>query len=137
MRFRILFMLMTIATLTVACSTNTENLVNEPEEGGENTPPIEQVSYANDVQPIFNGTCTNCHGGSGGVNLTSFTALMSSVGNNYGNNVVVAGDADASGLVDKIEPNPQHGNRMPTNGSLTNTEIQTIRTWINEGALNN
>ena len=62
---------------------------------------------------------------------------MSSVGNNYGDNVVVAGNADASGLVDKIEPNPQHGSRMPTNGSLTNSEIQTIRTWINEGALNN
>lgn len=131
-------LLILFGIMFASCSTNTENLTVEPDNGGENNPPIiEQVSYASNVQPIFNASCTNCHGGSGGVNLTSFSALMGSVGNNYGDNVIVAGNADASGLVDKIEPNPQHGSRMPTNGSLTNTEIQTIRTWINEGALNN
>ena len=62
---------------------------------------------------------------------------MNSVGNNYGSNLVVAGNADESGLVDKIEPNPDHGSRMPIGGTLTNSEIQTIRTWINEGAKNN
>ncbi len=122
--------------LGIACSTNTENLVVAP-ENGEEEELIENVSYASDVQPIFNRSCAGCHGASGGVGLTSYSALMSSVGNNYGNNVVVPGNADASGLVDKIEPNPQHGSRMPTNGSLTITEIQTIRAWINEGAQNN
>ncbi len=93
-----------------------------------------QVDYATQVQPIFNSNCTSCHGSNGGVDLRSFSALMSSVGNNYGTNVVVPGDPDASGLVDKIEPSPQFGNRMPTGGQLNQTEIDMIRLWISEGA---
>ncbi len=93
-----------------------------------------QVDYATQVQPIFNSNCTSCHGSNGGVDLRSFSALMSSVGNNYGTNVVVPGDPDASGLVDKIEPSPQFGNRMPTGGQLNQTEIDMISLWISEGA---
>lgn len=93
-----------------------------------------QVDYATEIQPIFNANCTSCHGGNGGVNLRSYTALMSSVGNNYGSNVVVPGNPDGSGLVDKIEPSPQFGNRMPTGGQLQQSEINLIRTWIAEGA---
>lgn len=98
------------------------------------TPTIAQVDYASEIQPIFNANCTSCHGGNGGVNLQSYTALMSSVGNNYGSNVVVPGDPDASGLVDKIEPNPQFGNRMPNSSGLAQSEIDLIRQWIAEGA---
>jgi mono/diheme cytochrome c family protein len=135
MNKKLVMYLFFIAVAGFSCTEKTENLVLAP--GGETNEPVEAVSFTNDVQPIFNGTCTNCHGGSGGVSLTSYAALMNSVGNNYGENVVVPGNADASGLVDKIEPNPQHGNRMPTGGALSPVEIQTIRTWINEGALNN
>lgn len=126
-----------LVAIGLACSENTENLVAAPDDDNNGNEPTEAISYQSDVQPIFNSNCTSCHGSSGNVRLTSFSALMSSVGTNYGNNVVVAGDADASGLVDKIEPNPQHGTRMPIGGTLTTTEIQTIRTWINEGAANN
>ena len=131
-----LLYLLSALLISLACTTNTENLLG-PEEEEEGDDPITQVSYASSVQPIFNNNCTSCHGSFGGVNLTSFSALMNSVGTNYGTRLVVAGDANASGLVDKIEPNPDHGARMPTNGTLTNTEIQTIRTWINQGANNN
>lgn len=121
----------------LACTSNTEDLVSAPNEGEEENP-ITEVSYTNDVQPIFNGTCTGCHGSSGGVNLTSFSKLMGSNGNNYGDDLVVPNNADESGLVDKLEPSPDHGSRMPIGGSpLTSTQIQTIRTWINEGASNN
>ncbi|MFV1883809.1 MAG: c-type cytochrome [Balneola sp.] len=120
----------------LACTTNTEDLVPDPDDGGGENPPVE-VSYASSVQPIFNGSCTGCHGNSGNVNLSSYSALMNSVGANYGNTLVVSGDANASGLVDKIEPNPAHGSRMPIGGALSPTQIQTIRTWINQGAKNN
>lgn len=100
--------------------------------------PTEPVSFSADIQPIFNASCTNCHGNNGGVNLTSYQSLMSSTGNFYGNNVVVPGNAEASGLIDKLEPNPQNGNRMPPpNGAISGDNINKIRAWINEGALNN
>lgn len=98
------------------------------------TPTLAQVDYNTQIQTIFNSNCTTCHGSNGGVDLRSFSALMSSVGNNYGTNVVVPGDPDASGIVDKIEPNPQFGNRMPTGGQLSQGEIDLIRQWISEGA---
>ncbi len=130
-----LLMLVSLITAGLACSDNTENLITGPDDGGDE--PAGEVSYSSDVQPIFNGSCTSCHGSSGNVSLSSYSALINSVGNNYGSNLVVAGNAAGSGLVDKIEPNPDHGSRMPVGGSLTNSEIQTIRTWINEGAKNN
>jgi mono/diheme cytochrome c family protein len=98
------------------------------------SPLLAQVDYNTEIQPIFNASCTSCHGNNGGVSLTSYAALMGSVGNNYGSNLVVAGNPDASGLVDKIEPDPQHGNRMPVGGQLSSDQINLIRQWITEGA---
>lgn len=115
--------------LSANCLTNVEDNTGEV--------PDEPVSYASDIQPIFNARCTVCHGNSGGVNLSSYQALMNSNGNFYGTNVVVPGDAAASGLVDKLEPNPQFGSRMPQGSSLSGNDIEKIRAWINEGALNN
>lgn len=67
--------------------------------------------------------------------MTSFSTLMSSVGSNYGSNIVVPGNPDGSGLVDKIEPSPQFGSRMPQGGPfLSQSDINLIRTWIAEGA---
>lgn len=130
-----LLLVLSMVIVGLSCTDNTENLVAAPDDGGND--PVGEVSYSNDVQPIFNGNCTSCHGSSGNVNVSSYSALMNSVGSNYGSNVVVRGDADASGLVDKLEPNPTHGSRMPIGGTLSTAQIQTIRAWINEGAQNN
>ncbi|HET8866157.1 MAG TPA: hypothetical protein VFM80_10710, partial [Gracilimonas sp.] len=32
-------------------------------------PPPEEISYAADIQQIFNSRCTSCHGGTSGVTL--------------------------------------------------------------------
>ena len=93
-----------------------------------------QVDYQTQIQPIFNDNCTSCHGGNGGVNLSSYNALMNSNGNNYGSNIVVPGDPNASGLVDKIEPNPQFGSRMPNANGIPQSDINLIRQLISEGA---
>lgn len=95
-----------------------------------------QVDYNEEIQPIFNANCTSCHGSSAqsGVNLTSYDATMSSVGTQYGQNIVVPGQPNNSPLVDKIEPSPQFGDRMPQGGALSEAQITLIRTWISEGA---
>jgi len=92
------------------------------------------VSYANEVQRIFNNRCTGCHGNDGGLTLTSYTTLMA--GGNSGP-AVIAGNADASLLVCRIEGNTC-GQQMPRGSDpLTATQITLIRNWINQGALNN
>ena len=98
-------------------------------------PAFAQVDYASQIQPIFNANCTSCHGVSSGLTLSSYGALIGSTGNQYGSDIIVAGDPDASGLVDKIEASPQFGSRMPQGRNpLSDEEIQLIRTWISEGA---
>lgn len=118
------------------CINNTEDIT-----GGIPISP-ETVSYIEDVQPIFNGSCGggNCHitSSTNGVNLSSHNAVINSVGSSYGTAIVVAGQPDQSPLVDKIEPRPDIGGRMPSGGgNLTPDEINTIRAWIEGGAENN
>lgn len=90
-----------------------------------------QVDYSSQLQPIFNQNCTNCHGSSGGLNLTSYAELMN--GGNSGA-VVKAADAANSLLVQRIE-----GTITPTMpkgaDALSDSNISLIKQWINEGAM--
>jgi mono/diheme cytochrome c family protein len=98
------------------------------------------VSFAEDVQPIFDSRCTGCHGegGNGGLDLRSpqsYANLVDAGSPNYGAKRVVPGDPDASVLVDKISGGGRYGSRMPPTGSaLSAAQISTIRTWVAEGA---
>lgn len=98
-------------------------------------PVTAQVDYESEVQPIFNTYCNSCHGsGQHGFNSSSYNGVISSTSSNYGGSYVVPGEPENSPLVDKIEPSPQFGSRMPSGGSLSDSEIAIIRTWIAEGA---
>ena len=94
---------------------------------------IENVSFKNDVQPIFERRCVKCHVGefpSEGLSMESYESLMSGSQNGQ---VIIAGDSSNSLLFEKIE-----SGEMPKRGShLTTEQIEIIRQWINEGALNN
>lgn len=100
------------------------------------------VSFAQDVQPIFTSSCggAGCHidEAMSGVELSNYQQVMSSIGVQYGEEIVIPGDADASPLVDKIEANPQFGERMPLNRPpLSGDEVALIRAWIDDGAEDN
>ena len=95
-----------------------------------------QIDYATQVQPIFDDKCTSCHyDGLSGVTLSSYRTTMNSVGEQYEMSIVTAGEPDNSPLIDKIEPDPEYGSRMPQTGTLTQAQIDTIRQWVAEGAL--
>ena len=92
-----------------------------------------QVDYNSQIQTIFNEKCTGCHGGSGGLTLSSYDELMK--GGNSGA-VIKAGDASNSLLIQRIEGSvtPQ----MPQGGdALSDSVISLIKKWINEGAAEN
>lgn len=100
------------------------------------------ISFAEDVQPIFTTSCGGaaCHidRRTSGVRLSTYQQVISSVGVQYGQEIVVPGDAEASPLMDKLRPSPAFGVRMPNGRApLSNEQIALIRVWINEGALNN
>jgi uncharacterized membrane protein len=91
------------------------------------------ISFSNDVLPIIQSRCVNCHGGQKveeGLVLKTYSDIIS--GSNNGP-VIVAGDAGNSLLIELITKL-----EMPKKGpKLTPPQIQLITDWVNQGALNN
>lgn len=107
--------------------------------GGNGT--TTQPTFTN-VQFVLNDNCggSGCHINerTSGVRLDSYSNVINSVGDQYDKNIVQPNEPDNSPIVDKIEPSPQFGDRMPLGGSaLSDDEITLIRDWINEGAQDN
>ncbi|MBF0294155.1 MAG: hypothetical protein HQL96_03120 [Magnetococcales bacterium] len=99
---------------------------------------VGRVSFAEDVFPILQYRCLECHkaGAPGvafsGLNLESYEGLMK--GTRYGP-VVVPGNAMVSNLNVLVEG--RAGIRMPHNRKrLTPCEIDILRNWVNQGAKN-
>lgn len=139
-------LLFSASLLLVACGGDGNSTGPDPEPEPEPEPePNRLVSFSEDIQPIFNGNCavSGCHDSGtqeSGVNLSSHEAALNSVGVQYGENVINPGNPDQSPLVDKISNNnPQEGVRMPEDGPpyLSDTQIDSIRAWIEDGAPDN
>ena len=89
---------------------------------------IAQVDYDSQIQPIFNFECTQCHGNSAGLNLSSYANIM--LGSNNGD-VVIPYNHSTSELW--IRANS--GQMPPGNDDLTDEQVGLIAQWIDEGAL--
>lgn len=100
------------------------------------------VSFSQDVQPIINQHCVQCHAAGGlgevvsGLNLTSYEGVMR--GTDSGP-MVIAGDVEGSNLLVLIEGRADPSISMPhgENEPVPKKDIQTIRSWIGQGAENN
>jgi cytochrome c553 len=90
------------------------------------------VSFSQDVAPILARNCAQCHGQSPAMgNLDLRTREAALKGGQHGA-ALVPGDSAASRMVKHLtgEVKPQ----MPMGGRLSDTEIATIKNWINSGA---
>ncbi len=103
------------------------------------------ISFAADVQPIFNSRCIICHGGltplPAGMDLragASYANLVGRTSTGYAPNLRVAqGDTLASVLYGKITGS-NFGEQMPPGFLLIpESERDRIVTWILEGAPDN
>ena len=93
--------------------------------------PLEaQVDYNSQIQPIFNNHCINCHGNMGGLNLTSYDNLMQG---GLSGDEVIPYDYESSELWQRINS----GQMPPGNNDLSDTQVNLIAQWINEGANHN
>ena len=91
-------------------------------------PLIAQVDYDSEIQPIFNLKCTQCHGNSAGLNLSSYENIM--MGSNNGD-VVIPYNHESSELWQRVNS----GQMPPGNNDLTNAQVDLIALWIDAGAL--
>ena len=128
-----------IMTILVSCGsqptevTQTENQqevspTSEPQIEVTDTPVQvqEEVSFSQDILPIFQEVAASCHGTSGGLSLETYEGVM---------NVVVAGNPEESLLWKRL--NGQAGPIMPPSGKLNDDLLQLIYLWIQQGAKNN
>ena len=96
----------------------------------------DRVDFTTDVQPILAQNCYECHGDAsrkGGLRLTNAEDAFRP--GDFGIPVISRGDAQLSPLMDLlVAEDPDE--RMPQKGNaLTAAEIDTIRRWIDQGAV--
>jgi hypothetical protein len=105
------------------------------------------VSFARDIQPIFDGHCIGCHRPLGEADLdlrasVSYDNLVNRPSRNYPPALrVVPGDPTNSVMFGKVSDSGQFGGPMPQPGGgsppVPPEGIEKIRTWILEGAPEN
>jgi mono/diheme cytochrome c family protein len=95
--------------------------------------PAATVSFVNDVMPIIQSRCVNCHGGDRvekELLMRTYEELMAGSENGP---VIVPGDAANSKLVELVT-----NQKMPKRGpKLTPPQVQLITNWVAAGAPNN
>ncbi|WDE99038.1 PSD1 and planctomycete cytochrome C domain-containing protein [Lentisphaera profundi] len=95
---------------------------------------IADIDFNRDIRPIFNRSCTGCHGGvkkAGGLSLITKEEAFGKTKNGIG---IVPGKPQESMLY-KLITHDDPSKRMPFEKTpLTKDEIQIIKTWIEDGA---
>jgi hypothetical protein len=108
-----------------------------------NAPP---VSFASEIQPIFTTNCAvgGCHDGSAyDPNLSAGVAYVNTVNvpaPSYAPYFLIRpSKADSSVIYHKMlnDDAGTYGGKMPPAGTLPATQLDLLKTWINQGALNN
>ncbi|TWT43797.1 hypothetical protein RAS1_01970 [Phycisphaerae bacterium RAS1] len=128
-------------------SDSTNGNTNE-NSGGSND--AQRISFAADLVPLFTARCFECHRRNGladrsGISLRfneeeAYASLVNQPSSQSPDwTRVVPGDPLNSLLYHKVsEDDPPVGSRMPLNRTpLDAAQIELIRRWIAEGALNN
>jgi hypothetical protein len=149
----------TLALVVLAsCSTfdvpEVGPILNAPVDGGlgsettlgcSDTPsdPSVTVSFGNDIRPLMlmsPGGCSPCHIGriTSGLDLSSYDSMRRG-GTISGSNIIIPMMPCESILPEKLSPTPPFGSRMPFNGPpyFSTAQLQLVRDWIAEGALDN
>ncbi len=132
MRLNLLTMVLAVATLAITSGCSRE------------------VSYNQDIKPILNASCLECHDGKGegseesGLILITYDDLMQ--GTKFGQ-VVVPGDSESSTFYrlvghkadPKIQMPPHHKDTLASKrmAPLSDDQIELIKVWIDQGAKNN
>jgi uncharacterized membrane protein/mono/diheme cytochrome c family protein len=96
----------------------------------------EALVYGDIIQPIFDARCAGCHNATkkkGGLSLAGHGGLAAG---GKGGAVVLAGQAGASEIYKRLLLPPENKHAMPPKGKepLTESELQLIAWWINNGA---
>ena len=96
-----------------------------------------KVSFFSDIRPIFQLHCNGCHQPAkqgGEYVMTSFDRL--SKGGESGEQAIIPGDAASSHLIQMITPTDGQAEMPKGKKPMSDSEIEMITNWINQGAEN-
>ncbi len=124
------FLLLSIVIGGLATSCEKAYVLPEPIVPEDPTIPVVPISFANDIQPIFNANCVACHPGSSDPDLTSGLSYAALNGGGYINTATPASSILYLRMTDSGSP-------MPTSGVLSTSTTDKVLKWIEQGALNN
>ena len=139
---QVLTLLFILSLLIVGCS-DSGDAPTSPNTGSGGTT-VDSVSFDLDIFPLIaSHNCLNsgCHGtgsSSGGMTLGSgtYTNIINASGDH--GPIIVPGNANSSNMYLKLSPTPPFGSRMPLTGSpFTSTQLDLLKRWIDQGALDN
>ncbi len=88
-----------------------------------------QIGYVEDIQPLFERSCSACHSAAArvmGLQTTTYRTLMEGSSNGV---VVIPGDPENSKLWEMVSQG-----KMPATGPLPPEEQQIVYNWIAQGA---
>ena len=91
---------------------------------------VAKVDFDKDVRPILQEKCVECHEASlqmADLRLDSRRAMLDA-------DVLIPGDAESSLLLQRLEDRDL-GVLMPPTGKLSKAEIETLKKWVNSGAV--
>jgi hypothetical protein len=101
------------------------------------------VSYREQIQPVLNARCTQCHGtevSRGKIVMSSYASFMNSRTVSGKEPLVAPGNPYKSRLYILCETNQPHFRMPPDTSSVTPlpaAELDLLRHWITEGAKDN
>lgn len=112
--FKNLLLILLLTTVFTSCLTNVE----DEEEDNTMDDPCATITYALNIKPIMDGSCIQCHSTNGGQfpNLETYAGVKANA--SKVKSEIVSGD-------------------MPLGGTLTTAEIDAVKCWVDNGALNN
>ena len=91
---------------------------------------LPRVDYQREVQPIFQQNCVGCHGPK--QQIAGFRADRRSSA--FAARRIVPSGLENSLLYHRVIGDGLYGQQMPPTGQLSPAQIQTIKTWIEQGA---
>jgi len=91
------------------------------------------VSFATDIQPIFQRTCWNCHGPKAQLSKLNLGSRDLAIRGGDRGASLVPGSAEKSRLFRMVAGLEKPS--MPLGGTLSAGEIESIRLWIDRGAV--
>ncbi|MDG2185144.1 MAG: PSD1 and planctomycete cytochrome C domain-containing protein [Mariniblastus sp.] len=100
--------------------------------------PTERISFNRDIRPILSDNCFQCHGPDEHSRVTELRldSRSSTMGDLGGYQAVVPGNIQQSELIDRINSHDSDEKMPPADSGkrLSTEEIQTLTTWIQQGA---